>query len=310
VGWSWDQQTCIYLSTAQPALAWSLLDRLGPERFRRVLQAKLQMPASLTQEQLQQALSPSLFELLEAELHRDSRPRFGPGRRIEEEELDWAPALAKLAHVLHQLRPNQRRPVVNALEPSLAERVQGYLDNPGTFSVPAGRRLCQLVKFDPELFDCFARRASTGVAEWLLDRLFYGVRPVGRLCEISPLKIRSYAPGKGLNLRHLKKLPPAISLSRETDAGLSRIGRLAILLMSLPPEISAQLFKNFGPDMVHEITLEISKLPEISPQLREQVIVEVTGLVPEELESAAKDQVEAMAEFLRRYLMQDDEASD
>lgn len=44
--------------------------------------------------------------------------------------------------------------------------------------------------------------------------------------------------------------------------------------MSLPPEVSAQLFKELGPEEVQAITLEISKLPQISPEVRAQVIEE------------------------------------
>jgi flagellar motor switch protein FliG len=44
--------------------------------------------------------------------------------------------------------------------------------------------------------------------------------------------------------------------------------------MSLPPEVSAQLFKELGPEEVQAITLEISKLPQISPEVRSQVIDE------------------------------------
>jgi len=50
--------------------------------------------------------------------------------------------------------------------------------------------------------------------------------------------------------------------------------KAAILLMSLPPEVSAQLFKELGPEEVQAITLEISKLPQISPEVRAQVIDE------------------------------------
>ncbi|MEW6281971.1 MAG: flagellar motor switch protein FliG [Candidatus Eremiobacterota bacterium] len=50
--------------------------------------------------------------------------------------------------------------------------------------------------------------------------------------------------------------------------------KAAILLMSLPPEVSAQLFKELGPEEVQAITLEISKLPQISPEVRAQVIEE------------------------------------
>ena len=50
--------------------------------------------------------------------------------------------------------------------------------------------------------------------------------------------------------------------------------KTAILLMSLPPEASAEIFKELGPEEVQAITTEISKLPQISPETRAQVIQE------------------------------------
>ena len=44
--------------------------------------------------------------------------------------------------------------------------------------------------------------------------------------------------------------------------------------MSLPPEVSAQLFKELGPQEVQDITVEISKLPQVPPEVRAQVIDE------------------------------------
>ena len=44
--------------------------------------------------------------------------------------------------------------------------------------------------------------------------------------------------------------------------------------MSLPPELSAQVFKELGPEEVQAITMEISKLPQISPDVRATVIQE------------------------------------
>ena len=44
--------------------------------------------------------------------------------------------------------------------------------------------------------------------------------------------------------------------------------------MSLPPEVSAQLFKELGPQEVQDITVEISKLPQVPPEVRAQVIEE------------------------------------
>ncbi len=45
-------------------------------------------------------------------------------------------------------------------------------------------------------------------------------------------------------------------------------------MVSLPPEVSAQIFKEFGPEEVQAISLEISKLPQISPEVRAKVIEE------------------------------------
>ncbi|MBQ7502226.1 hypothetical protein IJT93_05850 [bacterium] len=50
--------------------------------------------------------------------------------------------------------------------------------------------------------------------------------------------------------------------------------KTAILLMSLPPEASAEIFKELPPEEVQSITAEISKLPQISPETRAQVIQE------------------------------------
>jgi flagellar motor switch protein FliG len=48
-------------------------------------------------------------------------------------------------------------------------------------------------------------------------------------------------------------------------------------LVSLPPEVSASVFKEFGPEEVQAISLEISKLPQISPEVRSKVIEEFLG---------------------------------
>ena len=48
-------------------------------------------------------------------------------------------------------------------------------------------------------------------------------------------------------------------------------------MVSLPPEVSAPIFKEFGPEEVQAISLEISKLPQISPEVRSKVIEEFLG---------------------------------
>ena len=60
--------------------------------------------------------------------------------------------------------------------------------------------------------------------------------------------------------RHL--LPTGLELRQEA----------AVLLMSLPPEVSAGVFKELGPEEVCAITLEVSKLPPITPEVRRRVL--------------------------------------
>ena len=55
---------------------------------------------------------------------------------------------------------------------------------------------------------------------------------------------------------------------------LSSRQKAAILLISLPPEVSAQVFREFGPEEVQAISQEISKLPQISPEVRAKIIEE------------------------------------
>lgn len=67
--------------------------------------------------------------------------------------------------------------------------------------------------------------------------------------------------------KHLKKL-------RCDGSWLSPKQKAAVLFMSLPPEMSAQLFSELGPEEVQAITLEITQLPRISPEMREAVLRE------------------------------------
>ncbi len=50
--------------------------------------------------------------------------------------------------------------------------------------------------------------------------------------------------------------------------------KAAVLFMTLPPEMSAQLFNELGPEEVQAITLEITQLPTIAPEVRATVINE------------------------------------
>lgn len=61
---------------------------------------------------------------------------------------------------------------------------------------------------------------------------------------------------------------------------LSRKQKAAILLISLPPETASQVFQSLPPEDVKSLTLEMSNLPNISPEIKSAVIDEffqVTG---------------------------------
>ncbi|MDQ7822975.1 MAG: flagellar motor switch protein FliG [Candidatus Eremiobacteraeota bacterium] len=75
-----------------------------------------------------------------------------------------------------------------------------------------------------------------------------------------------------------------------TTSSLSAKQKAAILLVSLPPDVSAQIFKEFGPEEVQAISLEISKLPQISQDMRAKVIEEflTTSDIPGLREQAAQ----------------------
>lgn len=83
---------------------------------------------------------------------------------------------------------------------------------------------------------------------------------------------------------------------------LGGAGRTAIILMSMPPELSARIFKELGPEEVQRITLEISQLPPIPPNLRQSVLSEFCGslgILPERLEEAAAAEPALVAKALR-----------
>ena len=86
--------------------------------------------------------------------------------------------------------------------------------------------------------------------------------------------------------------------------------RVAVLLMSLAPEVSAQLFKELGPEQVQAITLEISKLPPIPAELRRDVAedcclalgITIVRDPQTSLEDHARHNPTQLADYLRRTL--------
>lgn len=55
---------------------------------------------------------------------------------------------------------------------------------------------------------------------------------------------------------------------------LSRKQKAAILLISLPPEIASQVFQSLPPEDVKSLTLEMSNLPQLPPEVKTAVIDE------------------------------------
>ena len=88
---------------------------------------------------------------------------------------------------------------------------------------------------------------------------------------------------------------PEVSAFQRSFLSLTQPQKAAILFMSLPPEVSAQLFAELGPEMVQAVTLEITQLPSVAPWVREAVMLEF-------MERAQRDQgtLHLMAEALTR----------
>lgn len=93
-------------------------------------------------------------------------------------------------------------------------------------------------------------------------------------------------------------LPKKVNLPRRQSA--------AVMLMSLPPEVSAQLFKELGPDEVQAITLEISKLPQIRPEVSQAVVREFCDTFGfRSLEEQARTRPHALAAKICQWLQAD-----
>ena len=55
--------------------------------------------------------------------------------------------------------------------------------------------------------------------------------------------------------------------------------KAAILLISLGPEASAQVFKHLSDEEIEELTLQIASLRKIEPEIRERVLNEFDGMM-------------------------------
>ena len=60
----------------------------------------------------------------------------------------------------------------------------------------------------------------------------------------------------------------------EENKGLTGVQKAAILLITLGPEKSAEIFKHLKEDEIEELTLEIANTRSVSPETKEEVINE------------------------------------
>lgn len=281
-----DEKTAVYLSVAEPDKAWRLLDRFTPERFDGIFQAKAAILESLSRQDLE-VIRSSNVDVVE---NRDSARHVLPHIPVDVERLAWLPTTARIGWVLAQLRGATRLRVLSCLEDSLQSLLSRRVEQEWQLTPEAAAILSASVRFDKELFDSFGRRAPTSVAEWLLDRLWFGVHRMGRVCELTPVN--------GISIRSGKRM--LRQLADSEDPVLSRTGQIAIVLMSLPPELSAQVFKAIDLQMVHDLTLAISNLPPIAPELRRAVVEQVTEMDMDRLEE--NFDAPHMVEVLKRWL--------
>lgn len=63
-------------------------------------------------------------------------------------------------------------------------------------------------------------------------------------------------------------------MAKHNDEKITGLQKAAILLITLGPEKSANVFKHLKEDEIEELTLEIANTRSVTPQLKEEVIEE------------------------------------
>lgn len=65
-----------------------------------------------------------------------------------------------------------------------------------------------------------------------------------------------------------------MALNKAPNVSLSPRQKAAIFIMSLPPELSAQVIRSFPPEEAKALTLEMSKVPTVPEEIRKSVVEE------------------------------------
>lgn len=94
------------------------------------------------------------------------------------------------------------------------------------------------------------------------------------------------------------------------EYSLSPRQKAAILIMSLPPELSAQVIRSFPPEEVQSLTIEMSKTPQVPQEIKDSVIKEfldTTEMQPPVAAQAAAPAAPSAAQSVSRRMLEDKE---
>lgn len=127
-----------------------------------------------------------------------------------------------------------------------------------------------------ELLEHLARRVPAVAADWLLEKLWSHCR--------------------------LTALEPVLNPDDPSHRPLSGFQQAAIVLMSLPPVVSAEVFRILGIDLVQSITKTITSLALVGSKRRAWVLEDLLDIGAGECERLSTVDPGEVAELLRDLL--------
>lgn len=104
-----------------------------------------------------------------------------------------------------------------------------------------------------------------------------------------------------LHLKAKRRRSPTPPPPPEHAAPLCGLSRAAVIIMTLPPEVSVGLFDQMGPEEVQRVSLHITRLPMLTPARRERIVSEFcssVGVAPDRLGEAAREEPGLIARAL------------
>lgn len=109
---------------------------------------------------------------------------------------------------------------------------------------------------------------------------------------------RSFAGEAGSVLAELARRDADLlaSILQETVQGTPAMRRAALVLLSLPAEISARMFRDLGPEHVQLVVQVITCLPSLGPEQREAELLQfLQALQPQASSEGVSEQIQAWA---------------